>query len=158
MVKVLKLGCQKKYRFTRRIRRFFLTLLPFTLELKGRQCTLYSIVPLTTVQYTVQYSDLPEHFFAEKGLELLCCGLWNWFLTPILTTYTVNFCCPKNAGAKLFGQIYWKQNVCDNFVDLVCLNIAKKLFFIQFYAESEPARRVQDIKFVFCLNRMGRFV
>ena len=71
------------------------------------------------------------------------------------SNYTVNFCCPKNAGAKLFGQIYWKQNVCDNFVDLVCLNIAKKLFFIQFYAESEPARRVQDIKFVFCLNRMG---
>ena len=40
--------------------------------------------------------------------------------------YTVNFCCPKNVGAKLFGQIYWKQNVCDNLVNLGCVNIAKK--------------------------------
>ena len=61
----------------------------------------------------------------------------------------------------------------DNFVNLVCLNIAKKLFFIQFYAESEPARkgryarRVQDKKknlFQYPTteshggNRMGRFV
>ena len=114
MVKVLKLGSQKKYRFTRRIRRFFLTLLPFTLELKGRQyivtltyCTVYSIVFGST-----------RTFLCGKGVRAPVLRIAELVPDPD-SDYTVNFCCPKNAGAKLFGQIYWKQNVCDNFVNLV---------------------------------------
>ena len=102
--------------------------------------------------YTVQYSPIDyctvysivfgstRTFLCGKGVRAPVLRIAE--LVPVPDSdYTVNFCCPKNVGAKLFGQIYWKQNVCDNLVNLVCVNIAKKLFFIQFYAESEPARK-----------------